>query len=119
MKTLTKGSTEAEIKAIANALNMLLRFDSLPQIYQITINTDSMGAMRGIEAPKSDIDKYTSDLLNKLKDRTKAVKVEIRHVKGHSGINNPRSKVNQWCDTNAKARMIEHRALVNKQSKIK
>ena len=40
------------------------------------------------------------DLIRKLK-----IEVEFRHVKAHSGINDSRSYVNEWCDAEAKKQM--------------
>ena len=102
---------DAEAKCILNALTVVLK--SRKGITKIIINTDSLNATAYLLNDKKHVQKYrlsTSkmrqfrtlyiDLIRKLK-----IEVEFRHVKAHSGVNDSRSYVNEWCDAEAKRQM--------------
>lgn len=108
-----KSSHGAEMKCIINALTLTLRTNT--KIKKIIINTDSMNSISIFENDRNKINryglhygaKYRRMFRNKLKMYVKKnqcdVTVEFRHVKAHSGVNDKRSYVNDWCDKHAKA----------------
>jgi ribonuclease HI len=101
-KTDPTSPTDAEIMCIGNAIAHLLKKDPLPKSKCLIVNTDSMNGMRRIKDPKHEIDKQVQHLLIKLIRKTGSKLNEIRHVRAHTGINDSRSIVNEWCDSEAK-----------------
>ena len=98
-KNTVKNSTDAEIKAISNALFIIWiqwhNFD------YIIINRDSIQAnWKALKTEK-----------HRLKDKLneqfwfKKRKIEFRHVKAHTEITDARTYVNDWCDKKAKSEM--------------
>lgn len=117
-----KNPTDAEAKCIINALKVTLSADK--DITRITINTDSLNSIAILENNTHHIKRYGLQFGNALrrefnkivKSYTKTIKVEFRHVKAHSGTDDARSFVNEWCDTNAKREMWSK---VNREQKWK
>lgn len=108
--------TEAEMKCILNALKFIIVdnrrvFNEVQRFY---VNTDSLNAKWMFEGHQNKITKYGRvkpewKRLNKIYNRKffseiRKHKKEIRfyHVKGHSGVQDSRSYVNEWCDKAAK-----------------
>lgn len=111
-------STEAESMAIANALHVLLN-SKVPGVTKIIINTDSKNSITFIKkrAKVGTPYKIAYLLIRKLKQKYNVpggLKCEFRHVKAHSGKDDKRSWVNDWCDREAKKEM---RKLVSKIQK--
>lgn len=122
IKDTSRDSTEAEMKAIANALYYLntLNFVNIDSIY---INTDSMCAIDYIQGGiqnlhgKSILTKYIIkmmyDIVRKSNinlNRTNLLSIfKLRHVKAHHYTGSTRSYVNDWCDLHAKMCMKEKR----------
>jgi ribonuclease HI len=99
-----KNSTEAEMRAIANAVFVLLKRN--PKNFNIIIfNTDSKQSIAHINNPLTDLAKQINNYINQLKEVTNAEMIEFRHVKAHSGKADKRSWVNEWCDVKAKEEM--------------
>lgn len=105
---------EAEARAILNAMHVLLKF--LPGIEVVYLNTDSLNCIHVFNKDKKNIQRYRlrylfpyRDKLEKIKKENNqaGVRIDFRHVKSHTGIDDKRSYVNEWCDTNAKARLKE------------
>lgn len=106
-------SDDAEAKCIINALSIILK--SHKNITKIIVNTDSLNAIAYLKNDKSHISKYNlstskriqfSNLFLELRRLyKKQLEIEFRHVKAHSGVDDKRSFVNEWCDTEAKKQM--------------
>lgn len=107
-KVNPKNPSDAELMCIANAIATLLAQKELPTANLIVINSDSLWAFEKISLKsKNATGKIVAQLLKKLRQRMAfrgAVlpKFEFRHVKAHSGKNDARSWVNEWCDHEAK-----------------
>jgi len=97
-----KCCTEAEIKAIANALYYMEYNKDLWGISKIFINTDSKNAIRMIGTPNIPRHKRFKNALKKIRETLKKYPNELRWVKAHSGIEDSRSYVNRYCDKYAK-----------------
>lgn len=105
-------SDDAESKCIINALTVILK--SHKGISKIIINTDSLNAIAyltkdenhikryGLSMPKMRQFQQCLTMLPILKNR---IEIEYRHVKAHSGVNDKRSYVNEWCDSEAKKQL--------------
>lgn len=106
LRDFVKNPDEAEIKCIINALKVTLNSDKT--ISKIIINTDSLNAKAVFENDKKHVQKYGLKKWRRLEKmfsnlvKKHNVSYEIRHVKAHTGDDNARSYVNEWCDKNAK-----------------
>ena len=103
----------AEFKCVINALHILFKNDC-KNVTKIIINTDCMNVIHCCQDNKAEIKKYglnvkefpeLTDMFKKIM-KGKNIEVEFRHVKSHTGINDARSYVNQWCDREAKKHAI-------------
>lgn len=94
-------SGEAERQSIANALYTLVYGCEKFEVDSIILNTDFKAIIKEVKNPRDTVVLITN-LIEKLKKKTKATNFEIRHVKAHSGISDARSFVNEWCDREAK-----------------
>lgn len=111
---------DAESKCILNAIHVILK--SHEGISKIIINTDSLNAIAYLTDDKEHQRRYGlsnsqrirfSKLFIELKATYKKIPIEFRHVKAHSGVNDKRSYVNEWCDLEAK-RQLKQRVLTDK-----
>lgn len=100
-KDSCNSSTEAETRSMVNAVAILLQsnfdFSGVRNIYFNRDNIHAKAGKNGTEAQK----KLTS-LIKKLKTKcsTKLYpEVHYRHVRSHTNVNDKRSYVNQWCDS--------------------
>ena len=103
----------AEAMCIINALHILCN-ENLDDVTRIIINTDCLNAVYILRNDKEQIRKYRlkwglelRDTFNKRYKHIKS-KIEFRHVKAHSGVQDARSYVNEWCDRNAKLQLKQH-----------
>jgi len=106
-------SDDAEAKCIINALTVILKAHK--GITKIIVNTDSLNAIAYLKNDKNHVSKYNlstskriqfSNLFLELRRLyKKQLTIEFRHVKAHSNVDDARSFVNEWCDTNAKKQM--------------
>lgn len=115
-----RSPSEAEIKCIINALTFVRNnkelFDKCKNVY---VNTDSMNSIHIWNDDRQLIIRYKlfklslqlNKLIRKLKKDYRKKSIELRHVKGHSGVNDKRSYVNEFCD---KAAKVEMGILINK-----
>jgi ribonuclease HI len=94
--------TDAEMKAIGNAIATLLAQKELPQANFLIINTDSKVAIEQIRHQSTPLGKEVFKLWQRLINRLKTNRNEFRWVKAHSGKDDARSFVNEWCDKEAK-----------------
>lgn len=95
-------STDAEFRSALNALHFLFDKSGWKGITKIIINTDSQSVVEMINGSKTHA--WAKDLkkhFNQLKAKHKVI-IEARKVKAHSGIEEKRKWVNNWCDKQAK-----------------
>jgi len=111
-----KDSEEAEMMCIGNAIVMCLRQDNLPKLDWFIINTDCMNAVHKIENGVSPLGAEINGYWKKLIEKLGSKKNQFRHVKAHSGKNDSRSYVNEWCDTEAKKWMRDAVKKLNKKA---
>lgn len=109
-----KSSDDAEIKCIINSLKTVLY--SHENIHKVIINTDSLNAIGVLTKDNNHIRKYVRLYVDQYKNLQSIydkiihgsknnVTIEFRHVKAHTGVNDKRSFVNEWCDNEAKKHM--------------
>lgn len=96
------GPSEAETYCIGNAIARLLAQKELPEVEFLIINTDSKTSIRDIRQQRSEAGKTVNKLWRELLQRLKPKVHQFRHIKAHSGKNDARSYVNEWCDREAK-----------------
>lgn len=107
-KSKPNSSMDAEMMCMANAIATLLAQKELPGVNLIIINSDALFTFQRIGLNKKDeIGRKVAQLLRQLRKRMSIMesvlpKFEFRHVKAHSGKNDSRSIVNEWCDQEAK-----------------
>jgi hypothetical protein len=93
---------------MANAIHTLCAQPDLPQCKIIVINSDCLNSFRRISLKNQDtLGRKVAQLLRKLRNLTALNGVvmpefEFRHVRAHTDNGDARSKVNDWCDTEAK-----------------
>lgn len=95
-------SQEAEFKAVLNALHFLLEKSGWKYINRIIINCDCQPVVDMING--SETQKWAKSYkshFNSIKKKFK-ISIEARKVKAHSGIDQSRNWVNDWCDEQAK-----------------
>ena len=104
----------AEFKCIVNAFYTLYNKDLL-NVTKIIVNTDSLNVIQVINNDKEAISFYKLGYLfevlkpyKKIIAKYPKIKIEFRHVKAHTGINDARSWVNDWCDKQAKLQLKKH-----------
>jgi ribonuclease HI len=103
---------DAEAKCILNALHVVLKAHK--GISKIIINTDSLNAIAYLTNDTAHVRRYKlstsqrvrfSKMFIDLRRTYQKVPIEFRHVKAHTGINDRRSYVNEWCDLEAKRQL--------------
>jgi ribonuclease HI len=102
LKGEIKHSSEAEFKSILNAMHFLKDKSGWTGIDKIIINTDSQQALDMINGKKTHA--WAVVLKKSFNELRKQMKcdVEARKVKAHSGLDEKRKWVNNWCDKAAK-----------------
>ncbi len=102
--------TDAEAKCIINALTVILKAHK--GITKIIINTDSLNAIAFLTKDKNHIRRYglSNSKLRQFQQYLSylpigKIQIEYRHVKAHSGVDDRRSYVNEWCDAEAKRQL--------------
>lgn len=102
---------DAEMKCMANALHTLMAQKDLPTTSLIVINSDCLFAFEKVgKKSNNEIGRKISKLIRDVRQKMSYKGIvlpnyEFRHVKAHSGVNDARSKVNDWCDKQAKSWM--------------
>lgn len=91
----------AETKTIGNALSTVLAQKELPKTKLIVVNTDCQFAINLITNSNKKLARKIRKIIRGLEKKLDC-RVEFRHVKSHSGVNDSRSWVNEWCDREAK-----------------
>ena len=97
-----ESSHEAESLGLACVVSYLLSFDIKDKV--LVIQCDNISALNQIDQASL----YTKG----------AKFVKLKHVKGHTGLNTNRSKVNDWCDKRASFERKKQEALKDKDGKI-
>lgn len=115
IRSKVKNPTEAELKCIVNALHTLKESGWLNSLRNhVIINTDSKDSISLLENNKNEIamwglmkksNLHASAKFFSIKETLGNTKIEFRHVKAHSGKDDARSYVNEWCDKMAKMEM--------------
>ena len=139
-KTMFASSTLAELGAIANALVHAGRAGWLDDIELVMIQSDCMAALVAIrDGIAGTVDNAHSEGLNlggstSISDEEQGkmalfviasvvekvgVRLEVRHVKGHSNDGSTRSSVNRACDKLAKGHMRARRAVGNPETRAR
>lgn len=90
-------SNAAELKALEKGVEILLHQVEINSKFVI-LTSDCIGALEKVD-------------IEPLKQQG-ARHVKLKHVKGHTSGDDPRSKVNRWCDKIAKSKMQERRKFV-------
>lgn len=98
-------NTEAELKAIGNALAYLVKQNELSKGDFIIINTDCFAAIMAIKhqaSPRGSTRlKLHARKIYRYLVAVHSVRHEFRHVKAHTNVQDKRSHVNRWCDKKA------------------
>lgn len=98
---------DCETKCIANALHTLLH-SQWDGITRIVINTDSDSSIKSIKRKSKGVNSYCYKLLIQIRKKNgiygKPIH-EFRSIKSHSGTDEKRKWVNDWCDRMAKEQM--------------
>jgi len=101
-----KDSYEAEMKAVANALNISVRAGLISSGDKVLIQLDNIGVVYCIakqSKPRKDV-KIVLDYIHGYA-RDFLFEIECRHVKGHSKKTENRYAANKHCDRIAKQQM--------------
>lgn len=101
-KILPKSAEEAEIMCIGNAIATLLAQKELPNCKWLIINNDCKFGMQKIRSCKGKLATSVHKLWQQLITRLGSCKNRFRHVAAHTNNTDARSKVNDWCDREAK-----------------
>lgn len=103
-------STDAELKCIINAVARLSSNKGINYKYILVINTDSKGAISWIKNRNNALGKTAGSYLDELQ-KGNCEGFRLKHVKGHSSVQDSRSWVNRWCDEMAGNEMRKQRKL--------
>ncbi|MED6004898.1 MULTISPECIES: reverse transcriptase-like protein [Enterobacteriaceae] len=111
-----KDSYEAEAKGVANSLVIGLRSGIIQQGDTVIIQLDNISVVYGINGKlrkkRKDI-KEILDFIRNFKIENN-LKIECRHVKGHSKKTENRYSANKHCDKRAKEQMKIYRSELSK-----
>jgi len=115
--------TEAEMKAILNALHIVK--NDIKGVSILTINTDNLffvDKVIKIDTKKSrkrlKVTKDTLELLRKEISEIVCKKVQINHVRAHVQVTDNRTFVNDWCDTHARLGRIKALQIKKKGAQV-
>jgi len=103
LKGIIQNSQEAEFKAVLNALHYLKDKSQWSGITKAIINTDCMDVVHCVNGTRKpskwaiEVQKHFTKVRADLR-----IHIEARHVKSHSGTDEKRKYVNDWCDRKAK-----------------
>ena len=118
-KSNIKDGYEGEFKAAVNALSYGVNNSLIQANDAVLVQLDNKGVvdiLKGKAKPREDLE-VAHSMLKKILNAHK-LKLRARHVKGHTKVNDQRSKANRMCDMRARLAMKEarQRANVNSQS---
>ena len=109
-KSHIKDGYEGEFKAVVNALSYGVTNNLIQANDDVLIQLDNKGVvdiLKGKLKPREDLD-VAYAMLKKILSTNK-IKLKARHVKGHTKVNDQRSKANRMCDMRARLAMKEAR----------
>ena len=113
-KSHIKDGYEGEFKAVVNALSYGVTNNLIQANDDVLIQLDNKGVvdiLKGKLKPREDLGVAYS-MLKKILSSNK-IKLKARHVKGHTKVNDQRSKANRMCDMRARLAMKEARRANN------
>lgn len=113
-KSHIKDGYEGEFKAVVNALSYGVSNNLIQANDDVLIQLDNKGVvdiLKGKAKPREDLEVAYSMLKKML--TTHNLKLKARHVKGHTRVNDQRSKANRMCDMRARLAMKEARQRAN------
>lgn len=116
-KTHIKDGYEGEFKAVVNALSYGVTNNLIQANDDVLVQLDNKGVveiLKGKAKPREDLEVAYS-LLKKILS-THKLTLKARHVKGHTKVNDQRSKANRMCDMRARLAMKEARQRANANS---
>ena len=109
-KSYIKDGYEGEFKAVVNALSYGVTNNLIQANDDVLVQLDNKGVvdiLKGKLKPREDLD-VAYAMLKKILSTNK-IKLKARHVKGHTKVNDQRSKANRMCDMRARLAMKEAR----------
>ncbi len=101
-----KDSYEAEMKAVANALNISIQSGLILSGDKVLVQLDNTGVIQCINRkskPRPDVKHVLDYILEYARDFL--IEIDCRHVKGHSKKTESRYQSNKHCDRIAKQQM--------------
>jgi ribonuclease HI len=118
-KSTMKDATAAETMAIVNALHCSLQLGIAAEGDAVLIQTDCMNAIaqldgRNTQRKRNDLSKAIS-LFVEMRD-THSLAINFRHVRGHTKVQDQRSRAQRLSDERAKRAMRKARALKEEQT---
>lgn len=112
LKGVVHDSTEAEMMCILKALKRIQMDPLLSlKVKEILVNTDSLNSIWILTGNVKKMAKYRlpkpyhaelAKIFRHMRGLMGNVQVKFRHVKAHSGVDDKRSYVNEWCDQRCK-----------------
>ena len=120
-----KNPQEAELKAIINAVTILLSNAPKFHFHKLIINRDCIHAKSSKDG--SDLEKLLAKLIEKVRYKCKPSNPydgqypfhEFRHIKAHTHTNTKRNWVNDWCDKQCKLQLKNYVKELKKQKNDK
>lgn len=113
-KNLCKNPTEAETKALINAVSVLIQ-SGYTDITKVIFNRDNIYAKSSKNG--NELEKMLYEKLRVLRQKCKYTGsepfYEYRHVRAHTNKKNARSWVNDWCDKECKRQLREYKRKMN------
>lgn len=112
-----KDSFEGELKAVANALAESVKLNRIEYGDKVLIQLDNSGVVKclnrtvKVRHSEAEVISYIRNLVSKLN-----LKLEARHVKGHTGRKQVKYIANKMCDMRAKHEMKKARETLNGKS---
>lgn len=100
-----RGSVDAELMCIANAIHTLIKSGLKCDL--VVINTDCQHGIVLIKKNTIELAKTINKLLGELKESSEYTNYFIKHVKAHTSSTKSRNLANRWCDKECKKKMRE------------
>lgn len=107
-----KGSHQAELACIGNALSMFLRVPNVESYRTVIVFTDALYVIKLLESKgriKKDMRPLYDEVNSILTEVRKSIsgKIRLKHVKAHKKVVTTAEKMNAWCDQNAKKALLK------------
>lgn len=104
-KICPSSSTEAETKAIINAITDLLNKEELPEIEHIVIHRDCESIIKALRTSKNHYILLLRKVILKLKRKVKCNNIQVKHIKAHTKNKGKYFVINRYLDKWAKEKM--------------